>query len=457
MSTDEGVVYVAAAGTYYSAPEITSEDIVDALHNGYVQEQLEKTSAKIFNGMYSLSVKDPDGEELEDVAERVRGMAEASGVLLWARMKQAWVDMKAWGCLPVFPKWIKSGGETVLAELRRLPPESFGTAPDLSSAVYSDLLPGITLNADGEVELYQTQDTMSLAPVKLKPGVILLKNPGSTSLTGDSTIVYLVPVVRMLDFCWEAQMQKINRVGSPIFLIRINGVKRPDDVTYAQSILKNWGKSTAFQLRENMEVVELDLTDNEAALNTIAALEKRIAAPFRPASSLDKEGSAIGGNAAAQKESEDDWVQGERTIIEDQFEALLQQYLDKNGYEGCTVEIRIAVKQQAPGELELNQAKTGFETGCMSINELREKLGLEDLSEDELVELMEERAKLTKVIGGKGPQEQEEPQEENPFGDLTPEEALARAEALGAVQELDPMDPEAVLSKEKQLAYLRVK
>lgn len=397
---EEGVVYVTAAGPYYTAPEIDADTLYDALQNGYVQEQVDKASAKIFNGMYRLTVRDPKGEEDRETTACLKKMVEAPGNEMWARMKQAWTDIWSWGACIIYPRWQRVGGEKVLVELRRLDPYTFRQAPSGATETYSDLLPGITLNEAGEMEFHQMQSELELDPVKLKPGVVLFKDPVSTKLAGSSKGVYLVPVVKMLDFCWDAQMQKINRVGAPIMFIRVKKPNTQEDLDYAQLILNNWGKGKSYHLRDNMELEALDVTDNEHALNTINRLEQRIEAPFRAASTLDKEGDTLGGNAAAQKESEDDWIAGQRIMIEDLFEGLLQTYLSSNGYDGYTIEVQIAVKKQNPGYLEARQAEVGYNIGCTTINEEREKLGLPPLDEKGITDLLNERAKVREVVGG---------------------------------------------------------
>ena len=441
-SNEEGAVYVSAAGSYYAAPDVDADTLGEALLNGYVQEQLDKTSSKIFNGMYSLRVLDAEGEEDEEASKRVQSMVESSGVLLWSRMKQAWQDIFCWGPCIIYPKWAQNGGEAVLEEMRRLPPETFKQAPSLSAEVYSELLPGITLE-DGELAFYQTQDVMQLTPVRLRKGVVLLKDPTSTQLAGSSKAVYLVPPVKMISFCWDAQMQKINRVGAPIMFIKLNAPYTDGDKAYAQTILNNWGKGMSYQLRPNMELVGLDITDNEHALNTIAKLEKRIEAPFRPGSSLDKEGASIGGNAAAQKETEDDWILGQRAMIEDLFEGLLQQYLVRNGYEGYSIELQIAARTSQPGDLELRQAQLGWQSRTLSVNEVRERLGAAEKSDEELAEIAAQWAQLA-------PAQAADPL----FGELPLNEVKERAAALGAVTGLDPMDPERYISHEEQLRFL---
>lgn len=449
MSDDEGVVYISQTGTFWAAPEITADTLRTAIEDECYQEQMEKTASKIFNGMYRLTVQDPDGEEDEDLSDELRSMVESRGVMLWSRMKQCWEDIRNTGAFICRPMWARDGGATMLSRLMRFDPFSFDTAPSAYMGnIYCDLLQGVVLNDAGDTEFYQMQEIGS-EPVKLKPGVVLLKDPASTKLGGSSKAVYAVPLIKMRTYCADAQMQKVKRIAAPIIFIKVTN-PIGDDRAYAQQLLKNWDKDTAFQLRPNMEVVTLDLTDNETALNTIHWLEGRIAAPFRGASNLDKEGSSIGGNAAAQKDESDDWIAGQRTMIEDLFEGLLSEWLERNAYEGYSIEIQIAVKAAQPGDIELRQAQLGYQSRTLSVNEVRERLGAPEKSIEELAEMA---AEWDAAI----PKQQAPPADGDLFGDASLEEIREKAAALGAINSIDPVDPERYLSMDDQLKFLGLK
>jgi len=394
QSAEEGAVYIAASGAYYSKPQIDAKKIYDSIQNNYLADQVGKLRSQIFTERFDIEVRDPDGGIDEELQARLRAMCDAKDVKLWSCMQQAWEDVWYWGCAPFNPVWEAQGAEKVLVKLRRLPPYSFAYSPMDMRPVYSEILQGISLNA-GEVEFYQTPSELNFVQVQLR-NVLLMKDPTSTELAGTSKILPIVPLISMLDFCWQAQMQKVNRVGAPTLFVKVtNPVKNAnrDDIAYANTILKNWGKGTAYQLRENMEIVELNITDNEAALATIDALKVRIKEFFSPSELFKKEGSTLGGNAAAEKELFDSWVEGQHQWIEDQFEQLLQQYLDVNAFEGYTAHIIIGSQNVGVGDLEVKQAQVGYLTRSLTKNEIREKLGAPNLSDEELATLMDEYAK----------------------------------------------------------------
>jgi hypothetical protein len=438
----EGVVYVSSSGTYFDKSTIDADDLKEVLGNNYVQEQLRKVKTKVFTGMYALTVKDPMGETVEDISKVMLQMCETPDVRMLARMKQSLDDIVSWGCFLCNPVWDQDGSRFYLSKVRRLPPDSFAL-PAPGRRIYNSILQGITLN-ENEIEFWQVGEEGKAVQLR---NVSMMKDQSTNGLAGESWFVPLVPIVKMLNFCWQAQMQKVNRVAAPVFFIRIT---KPtgDDEQFAQKILNRWGKDSAFQLRPNMEVVELNLTDNEAALNTISKLEGRIKQFFSAASSIQKEGSTLGGNAAAEKEMDDEAVEALRVVLEDEWEAFLQTYLDVNLYVGYTVELRISAKKQKPGLLEAKQAEVGFATRAMSINERREKLGLEPLDDDAIAKLIEEHQRLDPAGVSPGA--------DNPFA-LPMNQVKERAGVLGVLTNLDPVDPERYMSDEEQRKFLGLK
>jgi hypothetical protein len=325
----------------------------------------------------------------DELSDLLLNMMEAPDVRLWAKIQSSYEDIFSWGLSIFNPVWedVAETGKT-LTKLRRLPPESFGTSPSGTWMVSGKLLAGIVMSEDGAIHYFQTTEK-GTAEISLP---FVARDPTSTDIDGVSRLMPLVPMVNMLDFCWQAQAQKVNRVGAPVLFMKVvNPIKTAtrDDMKLAADILKRWGKNTAFTIPDNMEIVRMDITDNEVALNTIEAIKTRIREYFSPISMMQKQGNTIGGNAAAEKELFDNWVSGVHTWIEDQFEILLQTYLDANAYIGYRAELTIQVAPSNAGSNEANQAQVGFQTKALTTNEIREKLGADAMSEKELVALAE--------------------------------------------------------------------
>jgi hypothetical protein len=385
MKEEQGVIYVGNLGAYLAPSDVDAQDVARCAQNAYLRAKIDMLGTMIFSDMYEVRVIDRDGNEDGELSERIARMCERPKVRLWGALKAAWRDAFTWGCSIHNPVWERIGGELVLTALRRLPPESFATPPPGMAATYSPLLPGIVLGEDDEPRCYQVQE-IGKPPVELR-NVVLIKDPDDPSLAGTSSVVPIVPIVSMLDYCWNAQMQKVNRVGAPILFIKVTNPME-DDIAYAQTILRSWGKSTGFQLRPNMEVVELNLSDSEAALETVRQLEGMIDDYLRPSAFLKQaDAPALGGNAAADLAMFEAYIQAERSWVEDAFEGILQRYLDLNQYDGYTVDIRIAVRKSAPGQLELQQAQLGYQSRTLSVNEVRAKLGESEIPDDEIASI----------------------------------------------------------------------
>jgi len=381
---EEGTIYISGADDYYDAPEITAEILNNHSRNYYGRSMSERLQKMIFTGTPDYTVFNGNAEVEDEVGEDIAQMA--IHIDIPTRMKQAWFDT-FWFGLAIFnpvSSWI--GNQFTYTELRRLPPKSFAYAPSDMTEIYSNILQGVVLNSKREIDYYQTVDEYA-EPVKLNAdNLFVVKDPSHPELAGQPTILPLVPIITMLDYTWHTQMQKLHRVGAPIMFMKITN-PGGDDVDYARKILQNWGKNTAFVLRENMEVINLNLQDNSSALETEERLAKLVVDYFSPTSMVSKTGSLISGSSAGEVELFRSYIIGIHDWLERGFEPLLQNYLDQNGYEDYTVKIDIPAPDTDRSDVELKQAEAGWRTRALTINEIREKLGMPELSEDALEEL----------------------------------------------------------------------
>lgn len=150
----------------------------------------------------------------------------------------------------------------------------------------------------------------------------------------------MVSILGMLGFTWNTQMEQVNRVGAKILFMRVKNPQGAStrnnsvsDNDYANAIVKNWGKDTAFVLRENFEIEDVKLTDDSNNLEIIDALNNLIIEYVTPASFISKgQETRLGGNDNAQKELLDNYIRGVHSWLEDQFEMLLMRYLEYNQY-----------------------------------------------------------------------------------------------------------------------------
>lgn len=395
----QGVVWVSSLGGVWRESRITVENLRRYSENIYGAGVTHKQRTLIFGGPPEIEVLDPRGEPDPDLGQHVTTMCRAPGVRLAVAMQRAWMDTFWFGPGIFNPVWEWVGNEYRLVELRRLPADSFVMPPPSGNyRASSSLLPGIVLNDEGAIEYWQTPAEGSIEPKRLEH-VFVVTDPIHTEIAGRPTVLPVVRVIGMLDFVWNAQMQKCNRTGGPLIFIRIAEPRTSqelggamDDVEYAQLIARNWGKNSAYTLRENMELVDPYINDNADNLETIDALNKMIIDFFSPAAFVTKEGTLIGGSSMPEKELLSAYVAGVHTWLEEQFEQLLQVYLDANGYEGYAIRIRLPDLKTDRSEIEMKQAEIGDATQSLTLDERRALLGHEPASDEKATQIRAEYA-----------------------------------------------------------------
>ena len=395
ITNSSGVTYLISGGDFYSNPDINVESLLKFKDNIYGASVSQKQLNLIFPDKPTIEVKDPKGERDEDLEKILIAMFESSK--MWAAMKQFWIDEFWFGASFFNPVWKKRGSEYVLSELRHLPSASFWKSPNGIQNKYSEILKGVWLNeSTGEIEIYQTvQDKTT----KLN-NVVMLKGEIEESIAGKPRVLPLVPVLNMLSFSWKAYMQKVNRVGSPVLFMRIENPQAAndrngniDDVTYGNMIVQNWGKDTAYIVRENMSFVDPHLADSNITGEIISMLQNLVIQYFSPASFISKEGTVIGSSSLPEQDLLLQYLEGEHGRVADTFEPFFYQYLQHNDYpEDYTVNIWLPSPNIDRTEIDMKRAEAGFNTKSMSINERRELLGLPILSDEELAKIKVEFA-----------------------------------------------------------------
>ena len=157
-----------------------------------------------------------------------------------------------------------------------------------------------------------------------------------------------------------------------------------DDIAYANTILENYGKNTAFQLRENMEIIVPGFPEPRTPLEAIDALGRLLIDHFSPANFVQNPNATLSSTDKGSTSMMTSFVRGIHTWLEDTFEYLLQTALDANGYDGYTVVITLPEPEQDRTETNLQIVTVGDQTRAMSLNEKRELLGLPPADEETL-------------------------------------------------------------------------
>lgn len=394
---ESGVVYISSTGDYFIAPEITADSINDLKSNVYAKGIAQKQNNLIFGDKYSIEVLDKEGNQDEELELNITKMCDSVDVNLWAKIQIAREERFWSGCGLFNDVWEYVENTYILTKLRHLPSNSFGIVPEAGDGlIYSQILQGITLGGTGEIEYWQVQDDSGI-PIKVD-NVFMVKDPTSTELAGTPIIVPMVPMISMLKFTWDTQMQQANRTGAKILFIKVTDPQPAStlngnvgDIDAAKEILKNWGKNTAFPLRGNMEIIDPQIKDDSNNLEIISALNQVLIdyiSPINLISAAD-DSARLGGSDSQRMEMIHRWIKSEHSTMEERFSELIQIYLDANGYDEYTVNVHIPTPEIDSSDIDLRRAEAGGQLQALGINEIRVLLGEEELSDEGLAELKE--------------------------------------------------------------------
>lgn len=383
-----GNAYLSSTGSMYIEPIISADTLRDYSDNPYFAKILNNQLNLIFTEKYEVTVKKPNGKADPKLSLYMKNMLDSEGVRLWNKMKLDKKDKFTFGISLFNPVWENIEGSFDLVELRRLPPESFSKAPMGVLRTYCDLLPGIIFNETSEEIEYWQYDAIDGVTTQIK-NIFAITDTDAPFVGGKPTCLPIVPLITMIKFAWNTQMQKCNRIGSPLLFLRITNPKG-DDVAYGMKLLKMWGKDTAYILRDNMELIDPGIADTATALETIRALEQQIGDFFSPSTLIAKEGTMVSGSSAPEQELLQSYIRGIHSDIEDSWKPLLTRWLEYNGYVDYTVELHIPLPNNGLTALRIQQVDVGFTTQCMTINERRENLDLPPLDEAGISALQEE-------------------------------------------------------------------
>ena len=441
---EQGIVWVSSNGVYYENPKIDYETIKDYIRNIYGADLTQKLKNLIFPEKCLIEVIDKNGEPDSALSERLTTMCEQPAVKLWLKLQTVFMDIAWWGPALLNPVWGWKGNEYWLFKLRRLPPESFYQAPPGVQFVYSHILQGIILDPKTqEPRFYQTDIAIDAGNPKEITNVFMITDQTTGELAGRPHFLPIIPLIGMLNFCWTAQMQKINRVGAPPMMIKVIGGDQ-DDIDFAQKILNNWGKDFNYQLRENMELVDISIVDSDTALATIEALSKIISSFGSPSNMIAKDGTLIGGSSAAELELLNNYIRGWHILLCENSEKLLQPYLDANGYNDFRVKITIPTPGADKADLWIRQAAEGREAGVLTFNEIRDLLECDEIDDEMREEILkeyvdkrrQERATWISTIMNANSLD--------PFWMFTPDEARNLMELEGKAPELVTRPPPTI-------------
>lgn len=367
---EQGTIYISSAtGNIYKSPKITISKIREMLQNPYIVSKLEKRSITYFPERVQIEVYDPKQNLAPDETKILQNMCEVEDVRLSDKVIQGDHNAYAYGIGIYNPVWVRRGGRIYLQKLRHLPAWSFDTRPTAtaSTEIWSPLLQGIILGADGTPEYWQRKNSTTTETEPIT-NVMIVKDPKDESLAGDSDLIPLVSTIEMIKFVLNTEMQVINRSGAPIFFIKVDNPRSADepqcdgvsDVDFAMSIIRNASKDNAYVLRDNMSVQDVPFNPKKDNLETESTLKAIIDDYFSIANQISKDGTLIGGSAIPEFKLLTQAIKGRHNWLLAPFENLLSQYFVLNGYpDGWTVKLTIPLWEEDKTEQKLKEAELG--------------------------------------------------------------------------------------------------
>ncbi len=403
ISGKEEGTNLVSTGDFYTEPTVNAETITKLREDIYIAGVVKKQKNLIFNEKYTIEVEDVKTRKIdEELSNTMMDMCELKGVRLWANMSWSYDCLFHWGIGTFNPVWgvDKESGlpDIRLLKLRRLPPETFAKKPSGSQLIYSPILQGIVPDKDGELTFYQGPGAN--LPPELVKNVFYVKNPADWGFAGNPIIVPCVAILGMLGFTWNTVMEQVNRIGAKILFMKVTNPQGAStrngnlsDLDYANAILKNWGKDTGFVIRDNFDPIDLKLSDDSNSLEVIDKLSELISRYVNPASFIESnQKTQLGGNDNAKLEMHDNYIKGWHSVISEQFEMLLNRYLEYNQYQGYRVHIKIPPPTHSTREENRKDAETLFLTQSADEREIRSlfpHIGLSQLDDKQLADLRE--------------------------------------------------------------------
>ena len=364
----------------FVSPHIDAELIYNYSIENFAYKKVKQNLAlMIFTDVPTITYYDKNGDPVEDISKWLEEMVLSKNCNLWKSMRIAFNDMFDYGSSIFNPVFENVNGKVEITSLRHLPAYSFDTSGG-EITIYSKILTGIGYNDAGDFFVYQINS--SGTPTKLDPKYLhIVKDPTSDDPAGDAWCIPLINLLALLKFALNAQTQKVNRVGAPVPVLKIDnsdGSKiTQEEIDYIENIAKRINKDQVYVLPEHATTQDPFTPESNAAMETIDWLIKMVMDQFNPGSFITKDGTMIGGSSKSEMDLTLRFISGIHEILEDAFEELIQKVLEANGYDG-RVEIKIPDPEIDTTDADLRRADIALKTDNMVLkNEVREMLHLE--------------------------------------------------------------------------------
>jgi len=377
-------------------PDITIKHILASRSNYLVESNLTQLLSIVFPSDMTYDVFNADGTKNEAATQILTNMAKKPSTNLWYFMQQTYDDIFTYGALVANKFYQQDEGVWVL-HLRRLPPETFSETPSEVKGTSSIFMPGLISTSKG-IRAFQTStdDTGNTHTVEIpEDSLLIFTDPRYASkVGGESKLKSIVPLLQNLNDGYVMFKRASRRAGDPKVM-----VKRPADVAKKltpeerndlKKFLSDQTENGAVLLPDGMDAQGVPINANNMCERYLTVCIQQIKDFFNPTSWLSSTGTALSESGKARLELIKLAVAGQQSMVEDHIEGVLNEWLEINGWTGCTVTITINNANVSNEAAQAKIVETLRKEKLCFINEGRQIMGLPALDEEQLKLLEEE-------------------------------------------------------------------
>jgi hypothetical protein len=388
--------------------DISLRHILAARSNYLVDSNLTELLSVIFPSNLKFTVSNPDGSQNEEATRILTNMAAMKETALWYFMLQLYDDIFTYGCLIAnrfYTLAPVSGGNLYVLNLRRLPPETFTEIPSSVKGTQGIILGGL-VKRDSGIEAYQTySDPQGKAKTELLPtdSILILTDPRYASkVGGESRLRGVIPLLQNLNRGFVNLGRATDRAGVPTFMLeQISETVQltEDDKRAIRAFVEDQAEDSSVVMPFGVTGKPVPFTANNLCKIYVDLCIAEIKAFFNPTAWLSNSGISLVGSMKSQLELIKMSIAGQRAMVEDHVEAILNEWLEVNGWTDCTASVIINEVNLEDVATTVTKTKTAWDMGIINVNEARVLLDLPELNEEELTSLSESRSPATPDFG----------------------------------------------------------
>lgn len=386
--------------------ELTPKDIKKFEDEFFTQMVITKLSRFVLIGPFIINVLDNKGNSREDIAQWIRPMLDKIGFETLA--ENSYFDFLKWGnyfySLGVGED---ENGHTVITEVRRLPPSTFEISGgyEYPSFAQGKLLRGVVRDDTGKIHYWQ-QNNVGI-PSELENCYHVRSNMASDYIDGVPVLAPLYRLLPIVTFLKDGMMIANNR-DNILFLQPGDNktqTQTPDGssvYSYLKGVLKSFSRTVLHVLPYGSQILEPSRPASELSLKSLDVVVKWIMSLYSSSDLISKgDGTLIGGSTSYEAELAKNFSKSNQRFLVNVWTKILNRVLEWNGYKDFKIQL-------IPEELKFKNDTINMqiaskvidayiEKGVVlaSVNEVREKFGLEDSDEEFLNKSKTEWVKAT--------------------------------------------------------------